>query len=324
MKGEVVAKYIFAIYFIIIASYLAGGRFFGIDPDYFNYVAIFNYGGYLSKGVYEPFFEFIRFLNYTFGSADSVWVLFFVFAFLSVCIKTVAIYRFSSGFYLSFITYICVFFLLHDYTQIRASVAIAVLFFSIHYLIVGCQLKYYFSIVIALCFHFSALIYIPMYYMCRRLSVNVFFVVSVCCFGFALVTTLSGFNPTSAISIILNQTNLSLGPVYQFNVMNLLNMSYALIALVSYLVHRHLHWDLAGEVYLKLLLTGVSIFYFFGGLGLSVLAYRISYLFYPVLIFIIPYIFQSFRGEKILYIPYVLFCLVNLHFLINNVILAGS
>ncbi|MEX9871331.1 EpsG family protein [Providencia huaxiensis] len=322
MNEKVALKIIFLLFFIFIVSIFVGGRLLGVDPDYNNYIELFNYKDFNNEKLYEPSFEIIRYLYFNFGNNDSVWIVFLIFAFLSVCLKTVAILLYSKQFYLSIATYISLFLFLHDYTQIRISIGIAILFFSIHYMANNNWKKFILSIIVAISFHFTTIIYLPLYFLYKKISLNTFFILSLIFFFFALVLYILNISFIDSINeIAINMNVLSIGPVYDFNTMNMVNLSYAIIAFTAFFLCRKFNWDTTGQLYIKILFTGVSLFYFFGSLGLVVLAYRLSYLFYPIIIFLIPYVFNCFKNKILFTIIYFSYCFIILQFLIKTLIL---
>lgn len=323
MKQKIMFRIIFLVFFIFTASLLAGDRTFGIDPDYNNYIDLFNYKDINHNGkLYEPSFEIIRYVYYNLNTFNSTWGIFFIFAFLSISIKTIAILLYSKEFYLSIITYISLFFFLHDYTQIRLSIAIAIIFFFIHYIPINNYKKLILSITLAISFHFTAIIYLPLYFLYKKVNLNKFFACSVICFSFALTIFIFEINYINNINDFIIRFNLlSIGPVYNFNIMNLMNLSYTIIGFIAFFLCKKFNWDDTGKLYIKILLTGTSFFYILGSLGLIVLAYRISYLFYPIIIFLIPYIFNCFKNKILFLTIYFIYCIIILEFLMKTLIL---
>lgn len=127
--------------------------------DYAMYQRMYNMGG--GENVnreLEPTFSMIVALSPTF------MIFLAAYAFLSVPAHIYSIYRNSPNIWLSFVLYLTVYFVLHDMVQIRAAVAIALLLIAVRYVVERKWLYYYVLVGIASCFHFSAAIFLLLYF----------------------------------------------------------------------------------------------------------------------------------------------------------------
>ncbi len=95
---------------------------------------------------------------------DGIKVLIFLYAIIGISLKIKAIQKISDYKLLSLLIYFSGIFFLHDMNQIRAGVAIGFLLLSIPY-IVERNIKIYFLLVlIAVLFHYSAIIFVLFYF----------------------------------------------------------------------------------------------------------------------------------------------------------------
>ncbi|WCG81947.1 EpsG family protein [Pectobacterium sp. A5351] len=307
---------------MLVLSCVAGTRFFGPDPDFSNYVDMLTYPNYIDR-VVDLFFQFMVFLNT--NLFPNYWVVFFIYAILGVSIKTIAIFKYSEHPGLSYCVYIMMFYLLHEYTQIRGGVAAGILLFSFYYIYIGDFKKFIASISIASLFHLSSLVVLPFYFFVRNYNLRSFFFVAIVAFLFAIFSYFSGDFVRSIVHAYMsaNDSGINLGAVLDFNLLNKMNLSHFIIALICYFFYVKgmvFKQSELSVVYIKLLFVGVGSFYFFGALGLVATAYRISYIFLPVLIFIIPMLLYTIKPRVIPFVFIVLYLLINLLYLVDNVI----
>jgi len=125
--------YLFIIGIILIL--IAGLRPIGIDRDSVNYVDFLKIIGnhnivfedFLQK---EPMFWIINKFNYIFFHGN-IHIFFLIFAILGISLKLYAIRQLSTNILISLLSYILLFFILFDMTQIRVGVAIGIFLLSI-------------------------------------------------------------------------------------------------------------------------------------------------------------------------------------------------
>ncbi|AOR64664.1 EpsG family protein [Pectobacterium wasabiae] len=322
MRKDDILKIPFISVLALVLSGVAGSRFFGPDPDFSNYVDMLTYPNYIER-VVDLFFQFMIFLNA--NVFPNYWFVFFIYATLGVSIKIIAIFKFSEHPGLSCCVYVMMFYLLHEYTQIRGGVAAGVLLFSFYYIYAGDFKKFLASLLIASLFHLSSLIVLPFYFLVRKYNLRYFFFVTIIVFLSAVFSYVSGDFVRSIVHAYMstNDSGINLGAVIDFNLLNKMNLSHFIISLVCYFFYTRgvaFKQSELSVVYIKLLFVGVSSFYFFGALGLVATAYRISYIFLPVLIFIIPMLVYVIKPRVIPLVIVLLYLLINLFYLIDNVI----
>lgn len=145
---------------IVLLVFIAGLRPIGIDGDSNNYLKI--YYGYAEDFVEASFIIISQVASYLF---DEPQVMFFTYALLSVPLKGFAITRLSDLWFLSLALWLSRYFVLHDMTQIRVSVSVAIFLYSITYLSKGDKVKYLLCCLLAMLFHYSAIVLLPLVFL---------------------------------------------------------------------------------------------------------------------------------------------------------------
>ena len=128
-------------------------------PDYQMYRMIYGWGasGNLKKDMEITFTFLVR-------TAPTFIIFIGVYAIISVSAHVYAIFRNSPNIWLSLLIYLSLYFVLHDMVQIRAAVATGILLISLRYMVERTPLVYFGLVALAILFHYSALIFIPMYF----------------------------------------------------------------------------------------------------------------------------------------------------------------
>ena len=143
---------------IIIAAF----RPAGIDVDYFSYVKLFNDPNMTGGSVVEFSFHIISFIIKLFSS--NYIYIFITYAFIGVGIKYLAIRRISEYWVLSLLIYFGYFYIYYDMTQIRQGAAMAFFLLSIHDIQYQDFRCYFIKFLLAISFHYSAIIMLPLYF----------------------------------------------------------------------------------------------------------------------------------------------------------------
>lgn len=113
----------------------------------------------LIEAMTEPTFIYLSRLLINCGL--GIEVLFFIYAFITIPTKLIALSKLTPFFFTALLIYIPVYYLLQDVIQIRAGAAAAFLFLSL-YLI--CEKKYIWTtiaFIAAILFHYSAIVFLP-------------------------------------------------------------------------------------------------------------------------------------------------------------------
>lgn len=152
----------------IILILFCAFRTIGVDPDSENYESIFKNNGNDPKLLVEPSFLFISeiFRNFT----DDVHYVFLFYAIVGITIKFYALRQLSPWYFLPLVIYIGNFYILHDFIQIRAGVASAMLLLAIKPLSEGNKKRAVVYFLIANVFHYSSLAFYPILFFSNNLS----------------------------------------------------------------------------------------------------------------------------------------------------------
>jgi len=146
---------------------IAGFRPVGIDNDSLVYEQAV---AYLNDGIIiisEPAFLFIgKIANEL--SSDPIRLVFLIYAAIAISLKIYAISRFSETPLLSFLIYLGLFFILQDFTQIRAGVSAAFFLYAYYDAVNGKKVNFGLKIFFALLFHFSSVLFLPLIIFSRK------------------------------------------------------------------------------------------------------------------------------------------------------------
>ena len=142
-----------------------------VGKDYYEYIRIFKESGTLSDLFYgsfdwtyihtEPLFNFINMILNSLNA--EFYMMFFIFAFISLSVNHIALKRYSPYVFLSILIYLAHSFLLKELIQIRAGIASSILLFGISYLHNHEFKKYSIVVLIASLFHKGAIIAFLLY-----------------------------------------------------------------------------------------------------------------------------------------------------------------
>lgn len=152
----------------IIMILLCAFRTIGVDPDSVAYEEIFKTHENNPELLVEASFLFFSGIVQRF--TDDVHYLFLIYAILGVTIKFIALRQLSPWYFLPLAIYFGNYFILHDYIQIRASIASGMLLLAIKPLSEGKKKKAILFFLIANIFHYSSLAFYPILFFNNRLS----------------------------------------------------------------------------------------------------------------------------------------------------------
>lgn len=152
---KIAERFLIAV-LILTAGIVSAGRYLGIGADYDGYVDIFVQKGFVRDSV-EPAYRVLRYINdWLFGG--QVAFIYFASTLTALYLKMRALGNLSFHPVLILCFYFLSFFFIHEYTQIRAAVAIGVFLCSIKDINRGNPTHYFYKVVIATLFHYSAII----------------------------------------------------------------------------------------------------------------------------------------------------------------------
>ncbi len=306
------SKTLFFIVIGILLILIAGLRPIGIDNDSMNYVSILrtslSEANFIDK---EPTFWIINEINKILFRGNEQ-TFFLIFAIIGVSLKLYVIRQYSVSPILSLLTYISMFFILQEMTQIRAGVAIGFVFLALHDLERKRNISFVTKILIATLFHYSAIVILALYFLSRN-KINSFFY-------FLLPLVGLFFSYTNVMLEIMYQSvsilpdflstkihiYLSFMEQYKVKKVNPVNIGNLFLLCIYYLnlyiaTNKQNFKVKEGYYLLCIKLLGFGFFILFSFSFLEVFAYRMAnYLFFS-LVFLLPIIAQYFR-QKILFI----------------------
>src|SRR5450830_1684919 len=164
---------VFIFFVISTAFFVAILQPFGLSPDYENYEyffqqARFDFSGELKGNRFEPGFMYAAGALVNFFTSNVL--VYGIFVIISITIKLVYLKRFSYSkyfVYLACVFYVIKFFPLLELTQLRASLAIALLLVAFFYIKNDRRLLGAGVGVVAMLFHYSSFMLFPFLFLPR-------------------------------------------------------------------------------------------------------------------------------------------------------------
>lgn len=316
-----------AIVFVILFS-LVAFRDKNIDRDYNVYLQYFNLlsgdnVNYFKEKilVYEPSNYFIPlFFKLILGNKYFIHFSFITFAFLGVFLKLKSL-KLSNSFFLSILLYLTNFYLLHEMTQIRAGVATGLFLISLPYLYERKQYKYMLIISMACFFHYSSILFFPLYFIIKPNTLNKKFWLTI--LTIVSIISLTGndlLNPKILSFIPKIKIYVELMSQGEHDIINIWNNPGFLINIfMTYLLLFKAKLIILKNKYFIILLkiNIMSIIIYMGCSSIPPLAIRASQLIGVVQIILFPCIIFCFK-EKV--IPYTLILFISLTYFYNHYI----
>lgn len=258
-------------------------------PDYKNYREVF----YSTNDSFEISFTIIKRLVPNFA-----WLL-AVYSILSLSIKLYVIKNMSANIWISLLVLFSVSFILHDLIQIRAGVAGALCLLSVKYVVYKKWVKYYLIISLAIFFHNSAIIFLPLYFFNSKKINKALFIslIPISIFIFITHNTfghISSSIPIPSIQFYANmymfsdETQSTIGPIW------LLKSLLAIICVIKVKKLNRLYPY--SIILLKIWILGLISFPLF--MDLPVMSLRISELFNVTQILTLAMVPLCFSGKS--------------------------
>ena len=300
----------------VVLILIAGLRPIGIDRDSLAYVGIVGSDevniNLIDK---EPGFWLIYKINKIIFNGNTQ-CFFLIYALLGVSLKIFAIKKYSLLPFFSTFTYVCLYFILHEMTQIRAGVAAAIFLLALQDIKDKNLKSYLVKTMVANMFHYSAIIMLLVYPIKpNKINIKVSFMFPIIGLFFAFFKNifLSIFSTMTSVlpkylshKIDLYISLLNVGIYSDINIFNFFYTSLLFIYYLSLLNYRRMkaEYDI---IFIKIL--GIMLFMFYFLSFLPVFAYRVSKFFGVVLIFLIPHILLAIKQKTIASIPIVILLL---------------
>jgi hypothetical protein len=309
-------KYLSSFLYWTIALFLiliAGLRPIGLDRDSIEYAKIIQSS--IDVNSIEPAFWIIKHFNDIFFSGD-VHTFFLIFATLGISIKFLAIKKISKMPLLSVIVYLSIYFVLHEMTQIRAGVAAGLFLLSIPDIYNRNFRKFIIKALLAISFHYSAIIILPLYFLHpKKLNVAYFLlpIVGLILAYFDLSKTLLSnlVNLTPNFLAYKINTYLTLLELGEHSEINIVNFYYSSLLFLTYFgfflyIKNKIKNDY-DVLFLKILALSLFSFYFFS--SVPVFAFRVSEFLNVVIVIFLPNFILYFRQKKLIFILLAIFLL---------------
>jgi hypothetical protein len=288
----------------VVLIFVAGFRPVGIDRDSLNYASVLQFPlGEISLLANEPFFLIIIFVNHVLFGAEPR-TFFLIFAMLGVSWKLFAINKVGTFPVLSVVTYVFLYFVLHEMTQIRVGVAAAIFLTAIPDIFNKNKRGFVLKTLLAACFHYSAVMMIPLYFLEGRKFNKIAYlalpVVGLVCAAATSVTLpmvafLIGLLPES-ISYKLNIYVLFLTEDDQSHI-TLFNPYYVSLTLLYVLLVANYRLLKGDYDILLLKIFGFALLAYFALSFVPVFSFRVAEFLGVVLVILIPNTLRMFSGK---------------------------
>lgn len=178
----------------ILLAFFSGLRF-KVGVDYDNYISIFNQD--VDYSVNEPGFELLISALTSIGATYQM--MFLIMAIITQCFVYNTFKRYAHGFWLATIVYYCFStFYLASFNGSRQYVAIAICIWALKYVYDKKIVRFLISIILAsFCFHYTALLFIPIYYFLQYdyTKKNILFQIICVFFGARFLDFIVSFTP---------------------------------------------------------------------------------------------------------------------------------
>lgn len=307
-------RYVTNIYIGLIAAFtfIAGFRAYDCDRDIATYLHYYYNSSSIS--VEYTFLAIVALAKETFNTPRTLFV---AYALLSVPLKGYALTRLTNLWFLSFLVWLSHYFMLHDMTQIRVSVSMAIFLFALPYLLRGEKLKYIGCVLLAVTFHVSTLALLPLVLfgnkdLGRIWKVTLYVVPVVCILMLGLKINLLNLLPIPYVQDRISgyqdmRENGLLADDLSFSMLYFLKITIYVFMLIKYEVIKEKTENFS--LFLKFYAFSFLCFSLFG--FLPVLAWRVREMYAVIEIIIIPYLAYSVKPLNVGKILVILFATVQ-------------
>lgn len=297
---------------VMLLSMAVSFKVFGFDLDYNNYFNAFKF----SFDNKEPFHDFIeivvKWLNLDFKS------YIFLVTFISLSLKFYFFKKYSQYPELTIICYLMTFFWLHEYTQIRASLAIGFSLIFIAKTIEGKHKQGFFFLIFSILSHYSAIINVWIYAIIKLKNIYLIILLLIATSLIFLIDIDSFENILKINSSILTLYTENHGPKEIFNVFNPNIISIILTLLLCILFQRK--FNQTNQKYITILLLSTIIYFFFAKLELMTISFRILEFYLPIMLVLLTNKIYSHKNKPGWIIILILFTSIQSYNLLANVV----
>ena len=293
-------KYIYFA-FCLLLIFLAGLRPQGFDPDYEQYLKVFYNGS--KKSRIEPTFFLIT--NLVKSLFNHPIFLFLIYSIIGVSLKFIGFKQLTKYYLFSAFLYLCNYFLLHEMTQIRVGVASGLLLLCIKPLYNRDLKKFLLFIILAISFHYSALILVPLWFMNvkkinKKIYISIIPVMYLLVLSGVTITFLIEQIPIDQVQFLFKMYQFQMksgkgGALNIFNVLQLIRCCMAIFMIfnISLIAKNNKYSFLLIKIYVISLLS-LPLFS-----DVPVIGFRISELMGVVEVILIPLLISVFVQKRI-------------------------
>lgn len=297
----------------IVLFLLAAMRGEATSPDYSAYLLMYEGSETL---LVEPTFTFISALvKHTIGSPIG---LFAIYAGLAIFIKFKVLKEISPLWFLSILTYISALYVIQEHAQIRAGVATAFFLLTIKPLYERDWKRFLLFSAIAITFHYSALIILPMWFVAKPKGYQ-WLLWGVIPLGY--IVYFIGGNLIATLPFPYLQSKLELYQTLQaagadgFDSINVFGFGVLLKCLFFYVLLWFRTTIMRENKYIDVLLTiyAIGIFFIPAFATMPVISFRLSAMFVAVEMLLYPLFYYIFAPKIISRLIVVIVACVNLY-----------
>lgn len=305
-------KYILLSFFGIIMILLASFKPVGFDRDSIAYYQA-SINGIFDVRWVEPTFSIISSINNNFFSSSSIG-LFFMYVSIAILLKLYILPKLTKYVNSALFLYITSYFLILELTQIRAAVAVGFFLWGLHDIINENKKSFLFKILLAATFHYSALIYVLVYFININ-KISRLFWIFVPLFGFLLSfiftpSIMNFFIP----NFLIHKIGLYLDIAEKAPLINPYRIGL-LIIYMYFLYYIKRFNDKRLILYIKIFGISLFMYYLFANIG-AVFSVRFSGMFSVVIIFLLPSLFQIIKQKLFVIFFILLYGFINIYYLL--------
>lgn len=313
---------LFLILSFFVLWYVSANRY-GIGTDYklyenmyYEITSISNIKeGIRSFAYVEPGWVLFNYFVYIFFG--DVTYIFSLSSFITLLLFYIFIYKNNnSNLWVSVLIYGCIFYL-QSFNLVRQFMAMSICLFCIKYINQKNIFKFIGVILIATLFHFSAIVFIPIYFLIKnieKLKVSKYFLL------IGIVVIMLFYN--QILTLIINITGFEKYSIYYSNGINISYSDIIFKLVLLIIVSLNLKvikkdnvniYRIINIYYIGILLSFLSFFAPFIG--------RISYYFEMCLVIIIPNILKYYKGYTRIIFNYSILIILYIYFVYYSIIL---
>lgn len=312
--------------FITVSLFLISVfRPIGIDCDSESYFDMYN-GDQLILAEYS----FVLISDFAYYVFNDYRVMFAIYAILGILFKLYTINRITPLLFLSILIYLSNFYILHDFTQIRAGASASMFLFALKYMLDSRRIPALVCMLFAVFFHYSSLAYLPLLVLTNNSLSKFWRWLLVAVVPVAYLIYFLGINIITAIPIPFIGAKLELYQQLQETgetKIDYVNV-FSMVLLVKIAIYYLLLWkyevieEKAPFIPLLLKIYAMSIVSLIVLTPLPVLSFRVSDLYGIVEILLIPLIYYGVKPKwaSRLIVAFIAFVIMSVNIFGNELI----